>query len=44
MKVDATLTARDWAALPDEARRLEAAGCGGAQPSVVNTEPPATPE
>jgi len=36
MKVDASLTARDWAALPDEARRLEAAGYDSAWTAEVS--------
>lgn len=36
MKVEATLTARDWAVLPDEARRLEAAGYDGARTAEVS--------
>jgi probable F420-dependent oxidoreductase len=39
MKVDTALAATDWAALPDEARRLEAAGYAGAWTTEVSHDP-----
>lgn len=39
MKVDASLTAAEWTALPDEARRLEAAGYDGAWTAEVSHDP-----
>src|ERR1700761_1438227 len=39
MKVDPGLTAADWAALPDEARRLEADGYDGAWTAEIGHDP-----
>ena len=39
MKVDAILAAGEWAGLPDEARRLEAAGYDGAWTAEVSHDP-----
>jgi probable F420-dependent oxidoreductase len=39
MKVDTSLDVGDWAALPDEARRLEAAGYDGAWTAEVSHDP-----
>ena len=39
MKVDTILGASDWATLPDEARRLEAAGYDGAWTAEVSHDP-----
>jgi alkanesulfonate monooxygenase SsuD/methylene tetrahydromethanopterin reductase-like flavin-dependent oxidoreductase (luciferase family) len=39
MKVDTILSAADWAALPDEARRLEEAGYDAARTAEVSHDP-----